>query len=120
MLVIFTVSCCSLVEPWFWLLAVPYQHICSYPPHVEIVSYWQSEVTQCLGNMEQRWCKNGDMDDKNQSILAAAMWMTCAPLDTTGVIVSRSLTVTCPHLLTLKYRRTAVIISLSTGKYTFS
>jgi len=60
------------------------------------------------------------VDDRNQNILAAAMCMTCAPLDTTGVAVSRSLSVTCPHLLTLKYRRVAVIISLSIGKYTFS
>jgi len=52
--------------------------------------------------------------------LAAAMCMTCAPLDSAGVVVSRSLSVTCPHLLTLKYRRTAVINSLSIGKYTFS
>jgi hypothetical protein len=52
--------------------------------------------------------------------LVAAMCMTCALLETTGVAVSRSLSVTCPHLLTLKYRKTAVIISLSTGKYTFS
>jgi hypothetical protein len=55
------------------------------------------------------------MDDRNQNILATAMCMTCAPLDNTGVVVSRSLSVTCPHLLTLKYRRIAVIISLSIG-----
>jgi hypothetical protein len=56
------------------------------------------------------------MDDRNQNILAAAMCMACAPLDNTGVVVSRSLSVICPHLLILKYRRIAVIISLSIGK----
>jgi len=60
------------------------------------------------------------MNDRNQNILAAAMCMTCAPLDTTRVVFSKSLSVACPHLLTLKYRRIAVIISLSIGKYTFS
>jgi hypothetical protein len=56
------------------------------------------------------------MDDRNQNILTAAMCMICAPLDSTGVVVSRSLSVSCPHLLTLKYRMIAVIISLGIGK----
>jgi len=59
---------------------------------------------------------NQNIFDRNQNILAAAMCMTCAPLGNTGVVVNRSLSVTCPHLLTLKYRRIAVIISLSKGK----
>jgi hypothetical protein len=53
------------------------------------------------------------MNDRNWTILAAAMCMTFAPLDTTGVVLSKSLSVAYPHLLTLKYRRIAVIISLS-------
>jgi hypothetical protein len=64
--------------------------------------------------------RNQNIFDRNQNILAAAICMTCADLDTTGVVVGRSLSVACPHLLTLKHRRIAVIISLSIGKYAFS